>query len=111
MDSLIWVCGPTKGRYLEPIPFRESGIRFIGEDGKPIRRPSKHPCEHPNHWKWKKENRLWYSLSKMFYQRWYLTEEEIKEAVAKWDIFSLEMKGRIICEHCARAISKIKKES
>ena len=40
----------------------------------------------------------------MFYQDWHLTKKELNEAIDNYDIFSLEMKGRIICGDCAKKI-------
>jgi hypothetical protein len=35
-----------------------------------------------------------------------MTEEEKRDAFEEWDLSSLEMRGRIICRHCAEVIYK-----
>ena len=43
----------------------------------------------------------------MFYQKWKLTNKEMKEAFEQYDMFSLEMRGRVLCEECAERELKI----
>lgn len=99
----------TRGKYKNPIPVIGSGIGWINEeDFKPIARPKKTACEHPNHWDWGKGTRngqkLYYPTNKMFIQKWHMTKKELTEAIKQFDMASLEMKPRVICADCAEKI-------
>lgn len=104
------ICGVSRGKYVKPVPFPKSGIKFVDEDSGRIVHPLKYPCEHPEHWKWGRGTRngqkLYYSLKEMFYQKWYLTKKELHESVKNYDMFSLEMQGRTICENCKQQEKK-----
>jgi hypothetical protein len=102
----ISICRASRGRYTAPIPIPEVKIIWTDEDGNEgLNPPKKYPCEHPKHWNWGKGTRngqkLYYPSEEMFYQKWHLTKKEMKEAIRQYDIFSLEMTGRIICRNCA----------
>lgn len=77
------ICGVSRGKYVKPVPFPKSGIKFVDEDSGRIVHPLKYPCEHPEHWKWGRGTRngqkLYYSLKEMFYQKWYLTKKELQK--------------------------------
>jgi len=108
----IFICGPSKGKYSEPIPIEKAGITWVDDDYHTVNAPKKHRCEHPNHFNWsfgsKNGRKLIYKTSEMFYQKFVLTKEELKIAIDEYDIFSLDMSGRIICKNCAeKEIKKI----
>ena len=100
------ICGVSRGGYIKPVPMTEMNFQWEDEDGNPIDTPLKYACEHDNHWNWGKGTRngqkLYYPLEEMFYQKWKLTDKEMKEAIEEYDIFSLEMRGRIICKNRAK---------
>jgi hypothetical protein len=100
------ICGVSRGRYLMPVPVMEAKINWAEEQEGDVEIPEKYPCEHDNHWLWGKGTRngqkLYYPTMEMFYQKWHLTDDELKEAIDQYDIFSLEMTGRIICRECAK---------
>ena len=99
------ICGVSRGRYIDPVPIGQAGLTWVDEEDEPISIPEKHHCEHENHWQWGKGTRngqkLYFPTEKMFYQKWKLTNKELKEAIKQYDIFSLEITGRIICQECA----------
>lgn len=101
------ICGVSKGRYLNPVLFIESGIKFIDDEYNEINVSidEKHRCEHQKHWEWgngtRNGQKLYYPIKDMFYQKWHLTEDELNAAIEQFDMFSLEMRGRIICKNCA----------
>ncbi|MBK8968615.1 MAG: hypothetical protein R3D58_07120 [Saprospiraceae bacterium] len=98
------VCGVSRGRYIAPVPVNQAKLDWTDEDGNQIKIPKKYPCEHDSHWKWGKGTRngqkLYYPTEEMFWQKWFLTEQEFYDAVDEYDVFSLEMTGRIICRDC-----------
>jgi hypothetical protein len=102
------ICGVSRGKYIKPVLYIESGIKFIDDDYNEIivSIEEKYPCEHPGHWPLgngtRNGQKLYYPLKDMYYQKWHLTEEELNEAVEQFDMFSLEMHGRIICKNCAQ---------
>ena len=93
------ICGSSRGRYGKPISFKNLGIKSFNEI------PDKLACEHDDHWKLGKGTRngqtLYYPVIEMFIQKWEFSEIELKDAVDNYDMFSLEMKTRIICKKCA----------
>lgn len=99
------ICGVSRGRYIQPVPVSDAKVNFIDEEDNPIVRPKKYPCGHDKHWEWGKGTRngqkLYFRTEEMFWQAWHLTENEMKEAIDQYDMFSLEMRGRIICKECA----------
>jgi len=102
----VSICGVSRGRYTAPIPISEAKINWTDEDdNESLEPPKKYPCEHEKHWHWGRGTRngqkLYYPTEEMFYQKWHLTDKEIEEAVEQYDMFSLEMTGRIICRECA----------
>ena len=105
------ICGVSRGRYVAPIRITEANINWMNEDGdEGLSPPKKYPCAHDKHWQWGRGTRngqkLYYLTKEMFYQKWHLTKNEIEEAVEQYDIFSLEMTGRIICGECAKRESE-----
>jgi hypothetical protein len=102
--STIIICGVSRGRYTIPEPIVRSK-EWEDEGVDPVQRPVKFPCGHPEHWEWGKGTRngqkLYYPTEEMFFQKWHLTDEEMNEAIEQYDVFSLEMRGRIICKNCA----------
>ena len=94
------ICGVSRGKYMPPIPVKKAKLRFENDNYKRVKRPEKYYCEHEEHNQRKKN----FPLQKMFYQDWHLTKKELNEAIYNYDIFSLEMKGRIICGDCAKKI-------
>ena len=99
------ICGVSRGRYADPILIKTKKLNWTDEEDNPIPVPEKYPCEHNRHWDLGKGTRngqkLYYPTEEMFWQKWHLTDEEMKEAIEQYDIFSLEMTGRIICGKCA----------
>ena len=106
------ICGVSRGHYIRPVPISETNLHWTDEEDNSIPIPKKYPCRHEYHWKWGKGTRngqkLYYLTKKMFWQKWHLTEEEMKAAVKNYDISSLEMRGRIICADCAEREMKNK---
>ena len=102
---MIHILRATRGGYQKPIPLSEAGLKWVDDNHNKTKRPLKQPCDHPKHWEWGKGTRngqkLWYPLSKMFYQKWHLTDKQLKQAIKQYDMASLEMRGRIICKDCA----------
>ena len=101
------ICGVSRGRYIKPILFIKSGIKFVDEDYIPTETTEEFcACEHIKHWSWGKGTRngqkLYYPTNEMYYQKWHMTRKELNEAINQFDIFSLEMTGRIICPDCAK---------
>ncbi len=99
---MIHIYRATRGKYLKPIPILQAGLNWENEEYKPVKMPKIIKCEHPDH----SERQFKYPSETMFYQKFHLTTKELKEAVKQWDIASLEMKGIIICEHCAKKINQ-----
>lgn len=100
-----------RGRYVKPVPFEDAGIEWIDADTyEPIFIPEKTACQHPDHWKLgpgtRNGQKLYYYTKNMYIQKYKLTDEEMKEAVEQYDMASLEMTHRIICENCAKKITK-----
>ena len=100
------ICGATRGHYGKPITLKESGIKgCIDENYNKHPLPEKWGCEHPMHWQLGKGTRngqkLYYPTKEMFVQKWEMTNKEMEEAVECYDMFSLEMKPRLICKNCA----------
>ena len=99
------LCGVSRGGYIKPIPVLQTDLNWVDDEDNPISVPEKFPCGHDDHWEWGKGRRngqkLYYPTKEMFYQKWHLTAEELDEAIDQYDMFSLEMKGRIICQECA----------
>ena len=100
------ICGVSRGRYAKPIPISETKINWIDEDDEEnSTAPEKYPCKHSKHWEWgngtRNGQKLYYPTEEMFYQKWHLTRKEMKAAIEQYDMFSLEMTGRIICKECA----------
>jgi len=48
-------------------------------------------------------------IEKMFYQRWEFSEEELEEIGKEYNIMSLEVKGRLICDKCVKLIKRGRK--
>lgn len=98
------ICGVSRGRYAAPILVSKAEINWTDDEDNPIQMPEKFPCEHEQHWEWGKGTRngqkLYYPTAEMFYQKWHLIDKELKEAIKQYDIFSLEMTGRILCKDC-----------
>ena len=99
------ICGVSRGRYIQPVPVSNAKINWMDEEDNPISIPKKYPCTHEKHWEWGKGTRngqkLYFHTEEMFWQKWKLTDKELKEAIRQYDMFSLEMRGRIICQYCA----------
>src|SRR3990172_8553211 len=99
------ICGVSRGHYIQPIAVEQAKINWTDEEDEPILIPKKYPCEHDGHWKYGKGTRngqkLYYPPEEMFWQSWHLTDEEMNEAIKNYDMFSLEMTGRIICREFA----------
>ena len=101
------ICGVSKGRYLKPVLFIKSDIKFIDDEYNEIEiNPNeKYACQHSKHWEWgngtRNGQKLYYPLNQMYYQKWHLTKKELNEAIEQYDMFSIEMRGRIICRNCA----------
>jgi len=99
------ICGVSRGRYIQPVAVNKEKINWTDEEDNPIAIPEKYPCQHDDHWKYGKGTRngqkLYSPTEEMFWQKWKLTDKELKEAMKQFDIFSLEMSGRIICKECA----------
>jgi hypothetical protein len=106
----IHICGVSRGHWAKPVPIN---LEWVDDDGNTIKAPQKYPCEHTDHWKWGKGTRngqkLYYPTETMLWQKWVLTEKEWEEAVDCYDMFSIEMTGRIICKNCADQELKSKK--
>lgn len=104
MSEIIHISQATRGHYGDPIPLLESGINFINDEYEDIPMPSRIPCDHPQHWQNGKGTRngqkLYYPPEKMYVQKWVMSKKEINQACKQWDMASLEMKPRIICEDC-----------
>jgi hypothetical protein len=102
----ISICGVSRGRFIKPVPADQ--IKWVDEEDNPTTPPVKYGCEHPDHWKFGKGTRngqkLYYPTNKMFWQKWHLTKKEMNEAIKCYDMFSIEMRGRIICKECAERI-------
>jgi hypothetical protein len=103
------ICGASRGRYGKPEPLE---IEWMDQNGNTSKAPEKYPCEHFKHWEWGKGTRngqkLYYPTETMYWQKWELTDEELEEAIDQYDMFSIEMTGRIICSNCAE--NELKKE-
>lgn len=100
------ICGASRGNYGKPILISESGIRkCIDDEYNEYPFPEKMACDHPDHWKLgsgtRNGQKLYYPVNEMFIQKWEMTEEEMEQAVEAYDMFSLEMKPRILCKNCA----------
>lgn len=99
------ICGASRGHYGKPIDVYSSGIKWIDDDENDIEPPEKTACEHSNHWKWgngtRNGQKLYYPTQNMFVIFWELTDEELKEAIDQFDMFSLDMPTKVICENCA----------
>ena len=104
------ICGVSRGGYIQPIAVEQAEINWTDEEDEPIPMPKKLPCQHDDHWRFGKGTRngqkLYYPTEEMFWQKWHLTDKELKEAIRQHDIFSLEMTGRIICKECAEREAK-----
>lgn len=104
------ICGASRGRYGLPEKI-DPEINWVDEDDNPIKTPLKLPCDHPDHWKWGKGTRngqkLYYPTYEMYSQRWELTEKELQEAIDSYDMFSLEVEPRYVCENCKNQIMKV----
>jgi len=102
---MIYIYRATRGGYKKLIPFLESGMKLMDENGENLPSQGKHACDHPKHWQWGKGTRngqkLYFPLSEMFCQKWHLTKKQMKEAISQYDMASLEMPTRIICADCA----------
>lgn len=87
---------PTRGGYRSIEPFSD---RFG------VHPDARIACGHPDHWKWGKGTRngqkLYYLAKEMYVQNYEMTDREMNEAIEGYDMFSLEMKPRILCSHCA----------
>lgn len=98
------ICGASRGRYGNPVPVPDVNVKWLDDNEEPTTVPEKYACEHPKHWNWGKGTRngqkLYYPINEMFFQKWELTDKELDEAVEDFDMFSLEMPSRIICENC-----------
>ena len=99
------ICRVSRGRYIQPLAVEQVKMKWTDEEDEPIPLPKKYPCEHEDHWKYGKGTRnrqkLYYPTEEMFWQKWHLTDEEMQNAIEQYDMFSLEMTGRIICKECA----------
>jgi hypothetical protein len=99
------ICGPSRGRYIKPIPVKGSKLRFVNDEYEEIPMPKKLGCEHPKHWEWgpgtRNGQRLNYPPEEMYWQKWHMTKKEVMEAAKQYDMFSLDMPGRILCKACA----------
>lgn len=103
---MIHIYRATRGRYKKPVSISKVKINWIDENDKPTTAPVKYPCGHPKHWEWgngtRNGQKLYYPIGEMFKQKWHMTKKEVIEAVDCFDMASLEMNGRIICENCAK---------
>jgi hypothetical protein len=101
--KMIHISKSSRGCYGKPAPLKNYIENY---------KSKRIPCEHPNHWQWGKGTRngqkLYYPADEMFIQKWEMTEQEMDAAIKAYDMFSLEMKPRIICRNCADNILKIK---
>ncbi len=94
------ICGPRRGRFLEPIPVKSAKIEWVDDEGRRVRPPRVFSCEDPGHMGRVKK----FPYSKMYVQKWRLTPKELRDAVKEYDMFSLEMRLRIICPGCRRRV-------
>ena len=96
----------TRGKYVKPVPITKATINWVDEEGNPDTPPKRLKCDHPKHWEWgtgtRNGQKLWYTYSEMFLQKYHLTKKELKEAVDEYDMASLENNNRFICANCAR---------
>lgn len=95
----------TRGKYIKPILLSKAKLKWVDDDYNKIKIPKKQPCGHPKHWEWGRGTRngqkLWFSTTEMFFQKYHLTKKELQEAVKQYDMASIEMQSRIICRECA----------
>lgn len=107
-----------KGKYGDPIPINQAILHWVNDDWFEDKNYNcdeleKHPCEYPKHLEWGKGRRngqkLNYPTSQMFVQFWQLTDDEFAQAVENYDMFSLDMPPRLICENCAHKINMLRK--
>lgn len=103
--SEIHIYRASKGKYLKPVQLSKAGLNWVDGEDNSTACPKKIRCDHPKHWEWgtgtRNGQKLIYLSSEMFYQKYHLTMKELKESVKQYDMASLEMKGRIICQNCA----------
>lgn len=90
-----FIDGPRMGRYGEIRSMLDGGLKWVNENGEPRKPPKKSKCA-----RCKKS----FETKDMFYQIWTLTKEELEKAINEFDIFSLEMRPRILCSGCAEKI-------
>lgn len=82
------ICGASLGRWGKPMPL-------------PTAPAGKMRCEISTH-----HLRKWlFPATEMYYQRWELTEDEMSQAINNYDMFSLDMPPRFLCEDCKRRIT------
>lgn len=102
----VHILRASRGGYANAIPVGKAGIKWVDDDFNETTPPEKIRCEHPKHWEWgtgtRNGQKLWFPLGEMFAQKWKMTKQQLKEAVEQYDMASLEMKTRLICNNCAK---------
>lgn len=101
------LCGSQLGRWGELK--QASKIGWVDEWDNPTNPPKTIPCGHPNHWQWgrgaRNGQKLYYPPEQMYWQKWELTDEEFRKAVDNYDIMSLDVPPRFICEDCKNKLN------
>jgi hypothetical protein len=87
----------ANGYYEEPVPFNESGISFINDEGKRVKPPEKFRCEHPKHVFLRKDRKFKYNINEMYVLRWKISIENIENAPISSFI---PVPPMIICKYC-----------
>ena len=104
------ICGASRGQYGKPKPLKDFPLKWVSEEtGRPIKTPKKVECEYPKHEIYGDGRQKWYLIESCYVQHWKLTKKELREATRDWDMFSLEMRPRILCPKCYEIETKRKR--
>jgi len=86
----------ANGHYEKPVPFKESKISFINDEGKTIKPPKTVRCDHPKHTFLRKDRKFKYNIEEMYVQKWKCEVKDVLNA----PIYSLlPLPPLIICEY------------
>jgi hypothetical protein len=95
------------GHYDEPVPFKDSGIKFINDEEKIVKPPKTVRCEHPKHTFLRKDRRFRYNVEEMHVQKWKCKVKDVLNAPIS---AILPVPPMIICKYCYQyEIEKYKK--